>query len=54
MEEKQLKTPKKLTIDIRPDYHKRMKLLAINRNMTLRKWVLQTLMERVLREEAIE
>lgn len=50
--EKQLKTPKKLTIDIPEDYHKRIKILAVERNITLRKWVLQTLMERVLREES--
>lgn len=46
-----LKTPKKLTIDIPPDYHRRIKLLAVNRNITLRKWVLQSLVERMLREE---
>lgn len=48
----QLKTPKKLTITIPEDYHKRIKFLALERNMTLRKYVLQTLMARVIQEEA--
>lgn len=50
--EKTLKTPKKLTIDIPIDYHKRIKLLAVERHITLRKWVLQTLMDRCLKEES--
>lgn len=50
--DKPLKTPKKLTIDIPPHYHKRIKLLAVDRNITLRKWVLQSLIERMLKEEA--
>lgn len=49
--DKPLKTAKKLTIDISPDYHRRIKLLAVDRNITLRKWVLQCLVERMLREE---
>lgn len=50
--DKPLKTKKKLTIDISEDYHRRIKLLAVERNMTLRKWVVQTLMARVLQEES--
>lgn len=46
-----LKTPKKLTITIPDDFHKRIKILAIERNITLRKWVLQCLIERMLAEE---
>lgn len=50
--EKERKTPKKMTITIPEDYHRRIKFLALERNMTLRKYVLQTLMARVLQEEA--
>jgi predicted HicB family RNase H-like nuclease len=49
---KLLKSPKKLTIEISEEYHRRIKLLAVERNITLRKWVIQTLLERVLREES--
>ena len=51
--EKERRTPKKLTINIPEDYHRRIKILALERNMTLRKYVLQTLMARVLQEETM-
>jgi len=47
------KTPKKLTIELFEDHHKRIKRAALERNMTLRKYVVQTVMERVLKEESL-
>ena len=44
---------KKLTIDIHPEHHQRLKIRAAYRNMTIRKYVLQAIMERVLREESV-
>lgn len=47
------KTAKKLTVELTDDHHKRIKRAAIERNLTLRRYVLQTVMERVLKEEIL-
>jgi len=47
------RTPKKLTIELSEDHHKRIKKAAVERNITLRKYVVQTVMERVIKEELL-
>jgi len=46
-----LKYPKKLTIDIPEEIHKKIKIRAVQRNIPLRKWVLQALIIRINGEE---
>ena len=42
---------KRLTVEIPEQVHKEIKIKAIESNISLRKWVLQTIIERIAREE---
>jgi hypothetical protein len=48
---KLLKTAKKLTIDIPEEWYRKIKMMALIRAITMRKYVLQAVMDRVKKEE---
>lgn len=50
MEEKTRKSPKRLVVEIEEDLHHAVKKAAINRNITLRRYVLRALERAVLNE----
>ena len=52
MEERKRKSPKRLLIDIPEEIHREIKRSALNKNITLRKWVLRVFLI-ALKQESI-
>jgi predicted HicB family RNase H-like nuclease len=54
MKEKERTTPKRLVLNIPEQLHQEIKQRALDRNITLRKYVLQALMTRIQNENKYE